>query len=104
MDSATRIPRLDRAPQSRGATMLRAYWGGKRLTRGAAILAKCCDCMGYYQDGRTDCRVTACPLYEFMPYRDGQRGDCQPANVAPNSLDRGPGVVCGEEPDDPVSG
>ena len=32
------------------------------------ILAKCKDCCGKWEDGRTDCQVTDCPLYSYMPY------------------------------------
>ena len=41
-----------------------------KLTRKTAIEAKCWDCTGYYADGKIDCRVTKCPLYEFMPYKE----------------------------------
>jgi len=42
---------------------------GESLTRGEAILAKCYECMGGYDDGRVDCLVSTCPLYQYMPYR-----------------------------------
>lgn len=42
---------------------------GGTLTRGEAILAKCYECMGGYDDGRYDCIVSSCPLYQYMPYR-----------------------------------
>lgn len=42
------------------------------VTRKEAILQKCWDCMGQYGDGKGDCGVKTCPLYSFMPYRDGE--------------------------------
>lgn len=72
-----RIPHIKSAPQSKG----RFWWLsiciyslsagkiGEEPTRKAAILAQCCECLGYYQDGRHDCECPSCPLYYFMPYR-----------------------------------
>jgi len=45
------------------------YWRGERLTRNQAILGKCYDCMGFYIDGRRDCKMPRCTLYDFMPFR-----------------------------------
>lgn len=39
----------------------------KKLTLKNAVLAKCWECMGYYEDGKTDCRLYSCPLYNWMP-------------------------------------
>jgi hypothetical protein len=39
-------------------------------TRKEAIEFKCWECMGNYVDGMVDCGVTACPLYQWMPYRE----------------------------------
>lgn len=61
---------LDGIPPSSGATQLRRHLAGKRLTQRQAILAKCCDCMGYYVDGRRDCRIPECSLHPLMPYRE----------------------------------
>ena len=49
--------------------MLEKHLAGKRLTRDQAIVAKCCDCMGGFADGRVDCEIPTCSLYPFMPYR-----------------------------------
>ena len=57
------------APKSRGKTCLIKHLQGKRLTQRQAILAKCCECTGYYADGRTDCSIPDCPLYPFFPYK-----------------------------------
>lgn len=41
----------------------------KKPSMKAAILAKCHDCMGCYDDpGNRDCRNPKCPLYFWMPY------------------------------------
>lgn len=55
---------------ARGKSEMVKYLNGKELTRGQAIKAKCYDCSGYYGDGKIDCKVTTCPLYQYMPYRD----------------------------------
>ncbi len=60
---------IQTAPTSSGKTFLLKHLYGDFLTRDQAIRAKCCDCMGYYIDGRTDCELPDCPLYPFMPYR-----------------------------------
>ncbi len=64
-----RLNILETAPASSGKTNLLKHLYGDRLTRNAAIAAKCCDCMGYYIDGRIDCKTGDCPLHPFMPYR-----------------------------------
>jgi hypothetical protein len=61
---------LDTAPTSGGKTKLLKYLYGDKLTRNSSIVAKCCDCMGDYFDGRVDCEISICPLYPFMPYRE----------------------------------
>lgn len=63
------IEMIETAPTSRGKTLLLKHLYGGKLTRSAAIMAKCCDCMGYHIDGRADCKMEECPLYPFMPYR-----------------------------------
>ncbi len=62
------------APKSRGKAMLAKHLAGEHLTLKQAVLAKCCDCQGYWRDGRVDCRVPACPLYPWMPYRENRPG------------------------------
>ena len=39
----------------------------KSLTRKEAIFAHCFDCMGFYEDGYTDCKNPGCMLYDWMP-------------------------------------
>ena len=55
---------------SAGKTNLVKHLRGEHLTQRQAILAKCCDCMGYHADGRMDCRMPHCSLYPFRPYKD----------------------------------
>lgn len=57
--------------QAQGKRELVAHLEGRDLTMKKAILSKCYDCNGYYSDGKTDCRSPRCPLYPFMPYREG---------------------------------
>jgi hypothetical protein len=45
------------------------HMNGEKLSRTEAMLAKCADCMGNFEDGRNDCKVFSCPMYAFMPYR-----------------------------------
>ena len=41
----------------------------KKPSMKAAILAKCHNCMGHYDDGGSrDCRNPKCPLYFWLPY------------------------------------
>jgi Zn-finger protein len=65
-----RIEAVDSAPSTRGKRHLLDHLRGERLTHRQAILAKCCECTGYHADGRVDCRMSLCPLYPFMPYRE----------------------------------
>lgn len=67
------IDMLDAAPASSGLTRLLKHLSGTRLTQREAILAKCCDCMGYYYDGKASCEMPMCPLYPYMPYREGEK-------------------------------
>ena len=52
-----------------GGTELARHLAGGKLTRGAAIKAKCYSCMGNYDDGRRDCLMPKCPLHPFMKYK-----------------------------------
>lgn len=54
-----------------GRAELTAHLHGAKLTYRQMCRAKCFDCMGGYADGAEDCRVTSCPLYQMMPYREG---------------------------------
>jgi|DEB0MinimDraft_10_1074344.scaffolds.fasta_scaffold17113_3 hypothetical protein len=41
-----------------------------------AILYHCWQCLGFYSDGKRDCKNPRCPLYSFMPYRDKKTDPC----------------------------
>jgi hypothetical protein len=43
---------------------------GGKMTYKQACTAKCYDCMNQYTDGKVNCEITGCPLYQFMPYRE----------------------------------
>jgi len=40
--------------ESSGKKYLIRYLKGEKVTLKQAVLGKCCDCMGYYADGRND--------------------------------------------------
>ena len=54
---------------AQGKSELLKHRSGKKLTYRQAVLAKCYECMGYYADGKSDCLISDCPLFNFMPYR-----------------------------------
>lgn len=56
----------------KGIAELQKHLKGERLTRGKAIMAKCYECMGYYMDGRQDCKCVTCPLYPYNPLADSK--------------------------------
>jgi len=68
----TREEIVETAPASSGKTLLLKYLEGNRLSAIQSIRAKCCEYMGYYVDGRSDCRMPNCPLYPFMPYLENK--------------------------------
>ena len=55
--------------KAKGRAEFIKYLKGEKLTRGEAILAKCYDCVCHYADGKVDCELPTCPLYDYMPYR-----------------------------------
>ncbi len=63
------IENVEKAPRAKGKRELLKHHAGQRLSFKQAILAKCCECSGYYIDGRVDCDIPDCPLYLHMPYR-----------------------------------
>lgn len=58
---------------SRGKTQMLRHLNGEKLTRNQSISAKCFDCMGWYQDGRLDCRMPNCPLFPFRSYKEASK-------------------------------
>lgn len=71
-------------PVSKGLSCLRAHAAGQRLTPRNRIIGHCCDCMGYYLDGRTDCGVKTCILYPLMPYRADRKKPSAPKQETQN--------------------
>ena len=57
---------------SKGKRHLIKHLEGGKLSRSEAMQAKCYDCMGYFSDGRQDCMVENCPMFNFRPYKDGK--------------------------------
>jgi hypothetical protein len=82
-------------PHSRGLTQLVKHRKGVQLTQRQATLAKCCDCMGYHVDGRVDCRIPACPLYPFMPYREKGPGISPKGSLVASEQDSSPRTAPG---------
>jgi hypothetical protein len=58
---------------AKGKQELVDHFTGKKLTLRKAVLSKCYECMNYYADGKVDCQIPSCPLYPFMPYREGEK-------------------------------
>jgi hypothetical protein len=54
-----------------GKQELLKHLSGKQITLRQALKAKCYECLGYFEDGRQDCQMPNCPLYPWMPYREG---------------------------------
>ena len=59
---------ISQAPMSNGKKNLLSYFSGKRLTPRQSIQAQCCECLGFFSDGRSDCENYGCSLYPYMPY------------------------------------
>jgi len=51
--------------------------------------------MGYHIDGRLDCRVPACPLYQFMPYRERGPGISLEGSLVASGRPSSPGAAPG---------
>ena len=56
-------------PVSSGRTQYLRFLRDEKLTYMEGVLAKCAECCCGYVDGRQDCGVPTCPLYQFMPYK-----------------------------------
>lgn len=59
--------------QAKGRTELIAHLQGQKLSRKQAMDAKCYDCMGFYADGRQDCKVKDCPMYGYRTYQRDEK-------------------------------
>ena len=56
--------------QAIGKANLLKHLDGGKLSRKEAMQAKCYDCMGYFIDGRADCQIKYCPMFDFRPFKD----------------------------------
>lgn len=54
--------------KARGQAELIKHLEGQRLTLKQAVNAHCYDCMGFYADGKQDCKMPKCSLHPFMAY------------------------------------
>ena len=66
------LARLEHVKASGGVTIARKYYNGILPTARQAIIGKCAECMGWYDDGLRDCEMPDCVLYHWMPYRAGK--------------------------------
>jgi hypothetical protein len=66
-----RYEKIKDAPLAKGKKEYLKYLKGGRLSAKQAILANCYVCMGYFSDGKDDCKIKSCSLYDFMPYKEG---------------------------------
>ena len=74
MEDSTETWREEHYPLLRGHTQFIKFKNGETLTRTEAMKAKCYECMGYFLDGAMDCEVKTCPMYQYMPYKNHDRG------------------------------
>ncbi len=65
---SSRLRQLKEAPVSQGKRYLEEYYTGIKLNPRHSIVAFCCECLGFFVDGRSDCEMPQCPLYVYMPY------------------------------------
>jgi len=54
----------------RDYSQLKKYLSGETLSPKDAILAMCNTCCCNYADGTVSCELYACPLFQFMPFKD----------------------------------
>lgn len=72
--NAKRIEEIQRYGKTvKGKTELIQHLEGEPLSRKQAIAAHCYECMGYFCDGRQDCRIPQCSLYTFMVFSSSKK-------------------------------
>ena len=57
---------------ARGKKELIKHLEGGRLTLKQAVNAYCYSCLGYYADGKQDCKMPRCSLHPFMAYNQNR--------------------------------
>jgi hypothetical protein len=62
------MPKGSNAPIGKSA--FKRYYKGEKLAFIESIQAHCYDCMGFYEDGKMDCKCPRCSLYPWMPYKE----------------------------------
>ena len=67
------IPDIKRhGKTARGKKELIKHLEGGRLTLKQAVNAYCYSCLGYYADGKQDCKMPRCSLHPFMAYNQNR--------------------------------
>lgn len=66
----------------KGKNELLKHLDSQSLTRAQAIVAKCYDCCQGYTDKAADCKTFHCPLYPYMPFREGGPKKIQKKNTS----------------------
>ena len=66
------INSVESGTKASGKSDLLKYLHGKKITRGAAIKAKCYDCNGMGES--RECDITTCSLYPYSPYKSKSLG------------------------------
>ena len=56
--------------QAVGKNNLLKHLDGGKLSRKEAMQACCYSCMGYFIDGRADCGIKNCPMFDYRPFKD----------------------------------
>ena len=64
---------IESMPLAKGKQELLNHLNNEKLTLKQAVMAKCYDCCGYYQDGKLPCTSKRCALFPFMPYNPNKR-------------------------------
>lgn len=64
---------IESMPLAKGKQELLNHLNNEKLTLKQAVMAKCYDCCGYYQDGKLPCTSKNCALFPFMPYNPVKR-------------------------------
>jgi hypothetical protein len=67
---------------ARGKKELIKHLEGGRLTLKQAVNAYCYSCLGYYADGKQDCKMPKCPLYRFMAYNGNESKRTMPRTIS----------------------
>lgn len=63
------LEQVEKCGNRTGKRDLLRHLRGERISARAQQRAKCFECMNGYLDGLADCGITACPLYQNMPFR-----------------------------------